>query len=156
MIERLAVGSYRGAMTAAAATAGLASRLPGAPARWRALGARLGRLTDDERTLASGAPAVWLHAASVGELNAARPLLRRLRERFAERLCVVSTLSLTGLELARSSPEAHLALLLPSTRPARCAGSSPTSSSRRSSSPRPRSGRPCSPSSRRGACRPSW
>src|SRR5437899_441157 len=100
-------------MTAAAATAGLASRLPGAPARWRAVGARLGRLTDDERTLASGAPAVWLHAASVGELNAARPLLRRLRERFAERLCVVSTLSLTGLELARSSPEAHLALLLP-------------------------------------------
>src|SRR6266481_1841378 len=113
MIERLAVGAYRGAMTAAAATAGLASRLPGAPARWRALGARLGRLTDDERTLASGAPAVWLHAASVGELNAARPLLRRLRERFAERLCIVSTLSLTGLELARSSPEAHLALLLP-------------------------------------------
>src|SRR5207253_2850592 len=51
--------------------------------------------------------------AAVGELNAARPLLRRLRERFAERLCVVSTLSLTGLELARSSPEAHLALLLP-------------------------------------------
>src|SRR2546428_4785783 len=100
-------------MTAPAARAGLASRLPGAPARWRALGARLGRLTDDERTLASGAPAVWLHAASVGELNAARPLLRRLRERFAERLCVVSTLTRTGLELARASPEAHLALLLP-------------------------------------------
>jgi 3-deoxy-D-manno-octulosonic-acid transferase len=113
MIERLAVGAYRGAMTTAAAAAGLASRLPGTSARWRALGARLGRLTDDERTLASGAPAVWLHAASVGELNAARPLLRRLRERFAERLCVVSTLSLTGLELARSTPEAHLALLLP-------------------------------------------
>src|SRR5207302_6813302 len=113
MIERLAVGSYRGAMTAAAALAGLASRLPGTPARWQALGARLGRLTHDEQALASGAPAVWLHAASVGELNAARPLLRRLRERFAERLCVVSTLTHTGLALARQSPEAHLALLLP-------------------------------------------
>src|SRR5439155_422895 len=113
MIERLAVGAYRGAMTAATAAAGLASRLPGAPARWQALGARLGRLSDDERALASGAPAVWLHAASVGELNAARPLLRRLRERFAERLCVVSTLTRTGLELARQSPEAQLALLLP-------------------------------------------
>src|SRR5207244_73761 len=32
MIERLAVGAYRGAMTAATAAAGLASRLPGAPA----------------------------------------------------------------------------------------------------------------------------
>ena len=113
MMERLAVGAYRGAMTAAAGVAELASRLPGAPPRWRALGARLGRLTDDERTLAACAPAVWLHAASVGELNAARPLLRRLRERFAERLCVVSTLTRTGLELARASPEAHLALLLP-------------------------------------------
>src|SRR5207247_603643 len=90
-----------------------AGRVPGAPARWQALGARLGRLSDDERALASGAPAVWLHAASVGELNAARPLLRRLRERFAERLCVVSTLTHTGLALARQSPEAHLALLLP-------------------------------------------
>ena len=113
MIERLAMGAYRGVMTAATAAAGLASRLPGAPARWQALGARLGRLSDDERALASGAPAVWLHAASVGELNAARPLLRRLRERFAERLCVVSTLTRTGLELARQSPEAQLALLLP-------------------------------------------
>src|SRR5437667_16678 len=113
MIERLAVGAYRGGMAAAAAAAGLVSRLPGAPARWQALGARLGRLGDHERALASGAPAVWLHAASVGELNAARPLLRRLRERFAERLCVVSTLTRTGLELARQSPEAQLALLLP-------------------------------------------
>src|SRR5256712_10465405 len=100
-------------MTAPAARAGLASRLPGAPARWRALGARLGRLTDDERTLASGAPAVWLHAASVGELTAARPLLRRLRERFAERLCVVSTLPRPGLGLARGSPGVHPALLPP-------------------------------------------
>ncbi len=113
MMERLAVGAYRGAMTAAAGVAGLASRLPGAPARWRALGARLGRLGDDERTLASGAPTIWLHAASVGELNAARPLLRRLRERFSGRVCVVSTLTRTGLELARSSPEAHLTMLLP-------------------------------------------
>jgi 3-deoxy-D-manno-octulosonic-acid transferase len=112
-MEPVVVGAYRGAMTAVAVGAGLASRLPGAPARWRGLGDRLGRLGPDERTLASGGTALWLHAASVGELVAARPLLRRLRERFPERLAVVSTLTRTGLELARRAPEAHLALLLP-------------------------------------------
>src|SRR5438034_282938 len=79
MMEPLVIGAYRGAMAVVAAGAGLASRLPGASARWRGLGDRLGRLGPDERTLASGGTALWLHAASVGELVAARPLLRRLR-----------------------------------------------------------------------------
>ena len=113
MIEGIAGAAYRGIMTFATGVAATASRLPAAPSRWRGLRDRLGRLAPEERTLASGAPALWLHAASVGELVAARPLLRRLRERFPGRLAVVSTLTRTGLELARQTPEAHVALLLP-------------------------------------------
>src|SRR4029077_14555778 len=96
MIEGLVLRTYRSVMTAAAGVAAVARRLPGAPDRWRATRARLGRLTDEERALASGAPAVWLHAASVGELNAARPLLRRLREGFDGRPCVLSPPPPTG------------------------------------------------------------
>src|SRR5690348_12758410 len=113
MIEGIAGVAYRGVMTLATAVAATASRLPAAPSRWRGLRDRLGRLTSEERAVASGAPALWLHAASVGELVAARPLLRRVRERFPGRLAVVSTLTRTGLELAQQTPEAHLALLLP-------------------------------------------
>ena len=113
MMGGLLSRAYRGVMSTAAGLAGVASRLPGAPARWQALGDRLGRLSPKERATAASGTAVWLHAASVGELMAIRPLLRRLRERFPERVYVVSTTTLTGLELARTMPEAHLTLLLP-------------------------------------------
>jgi 3-deoxy-D-manno-octulosonic-acid transferase len=112
MIDALATAAYRGAMTLAAGTAGLASRLPGAPASWRALADRLGHLEPVEPLL-PGAPAIWLHAASVGELAAVRPLLGRLREGFPDRLYLVSTLTRTGLELARGMREADHAFLFP-------------------------------------------
>jgi 3-deoxy-D-manno-octulosonic-acid transferase len=63
--------------------------------------------------MATGGTAIWLHAASVGELVAARPLLRRLRERFPGRVYVVSTLTRTGLALAREMSEVHLSFLFP-------------------------------------------
>lgn len=105
--------TYRGVMRAAAGAAEVASRLPGAPPAWRRLGARLGRLDREARATAAGGEALWLHAASVGELTAARALLGRLRERFPGRMVVVSTLTETGLALARSLPEVHLAFLFP-------------------------------------------
>jgi 3-deoxy-D-manno-octulosonic-acid transferase len=113
VIEGPIFKAYRGVMTAAAGVAQVASRLPAAPGHWRSLGDRLGRLAPTERAVATAGTVVWLHAASVGELVAVRPLLRRLRERFPERLYVVSTATRTGLALARTMPEAHLALLLP-------------------------------------------
>jgi 3-deoxy-D-manno-octulosonic-acid transferase len=106
-------GGYRGVMGVAAGLAAVASRVPGAPQGWRGLRDRLGRLNDDERAAAASKTAMWLHAASVGELTAARPLVRRLRERFPERLLALSTVTRTGLELARSTPEAHVGFLLP-------------------------------------------
>lgn len=104
---------YRGVMGGTALAAGVASVVPGLPAGWRAAGDRLGRLDAGERAAAASMPALWVHAASVGELTAVRPLLAALRERFPGRLAVVTTLTRTGLALARTLPEVHLAFLFP-------------------------------------------
>jgi 3-deoxy-D-manno-octulosonic-acid transferase len=74
---------------------------------------RLGYLGADARAMGAGGMAVWLHAASVGELVAVRPLLAGLRERYPERIYVVSTLTRSGLALAREMREVHVALLFP-------------------------------------------
>lgn len=109
----MTAGLYRSVMRVAAAGATVAARVPGLPAGWRAVGDRLGRLAPDERAAASSAPALWIHAASVGELTAVRPLLAQLRTRFPGRLVAVSTLTRTGLALARELPDVHIAFLLP-------------------------------------------
>src|SRR5262245_59971706 len=46
-------------------------------------------------------PVIWLHCVSVGETNAARPLVDALRENFPEHRLVVSTTTKTGQTLAR-------------------------------------------------------
>jgi 3-deoxy-D-manno-octulosonic-acid transferase len=48
-----------------------------------------------------GRPVVWIHCVSVGETQAARPLVRGLRKRFPEHLIAISTTTLTGQNLAR-------------------------------------------------------
>jgi 3-deoxy-D-manno-octulosonic-acid transferase len=105
--------AYRGAMTRGAHVARTASSVPGAPASWRGLRDRLGFVTAEERAIGAGAPAFWVHAASVGELMAVRPLVAQLRTRFPGRSCIVSTLTRTGLALAQQMREAHVARLLP-------------------------------------------
>ncbi len=50
---------------------------------------------------ADGRPVIWLHCVSVGETQAARPLVRALRENFPAHALVVSTITLTGQRLAR-------------------------------------------------------
>lgn len=46
-------------------------------------------------------PVVWIHCVSVGESQAARPLVRGLRQRFPNHALVVSTTTLTGQTVAR-------------------------------------------------------
>lgn len=59
---------------------------------------RLGRLPQ----LANQAqPRIWIHCVSVGETQAARPLVRALRRQFPVYSLVVSTTTLTGQRLAR-------------------------------------------------------
>jgi 3-deoxy-D-manno-octulosonic-acid transferase len=59
---------------------------------------RLGILSSLE---ANGQRVIWLHCVSVGETQAARPLVREIRRRFPECAIVVSTITLTGQNLAR-------------------------------------------------------
>jgi 3-deoxy-D-manno-octulosonic-acid transferase len=44
---------------------------------------------------------IWIHAVSVGEVLAAQPLAKQLKERYRERRLVVSTTTATGQKLAR-------------------------------------------------------
>lgn len=46
-------------------------------------------------------PAIWLHAVSVGETLAAKPLIAALRQRFPNHRLVISTTTMTGQAVAR-------------------------------------------------------
>ena len=48
-----------------------------------------------------GRPVIWIHCVSVGETQAARPLVKGIRKRFPDHLIAISTITLTGQNLAR-------------------------------------------------------
>src|SRR6266576_1131674 len=48
-----------------------------------------------------GRPVIWIHCVSVGETQAARPLVQGLRERYPSHSIAISTITLTGQNLAR-------------------------------------------------------
>ena len=65
------------------------------------LGQRLGYLPVSLNL--DGDPSIWIHAVSVGEVLAARPLLSELRARYPRLRLFLSTTTRTGQELARRS-----------------------------------------------------
>ncbi|MFN2452974.1 MAG: 3-deoxy-D-manno-octulosonic acid transferase [Pyrinomonadaceae bacterium] len=52
---------------------------------------------------ANNRPVIWLHAASVGEAQAARTLVRALLDKYPAHALVVSTITLTGQRVAREA-----------------------------------------------------
>ncbi|HXG64058.1 MAG TPA: 3-deoxy-D-manno-octulosonic acid transferase [Blastocatellia bacterium] len=62
---------------------------------------RMGRLPSSVH--GDGRPTIWAHAVSVGEFNAARPLLETLRRTLPGYRIVVSTTTITGQRLARAA-----------------------------------------------------
>src|ERR1700677_2627253 len=71
---------------------------------WSALGERLGSVPPEIISRAadrSGPGAIWIHAVSVGEVLAAKPLAEGLPRRFPGRAVFVSTTTETGQRLAR-------------------------------------------------------
>jgi 3-deoxy-D-manno-octulosonic-acid transferase len=67
-------------------------------AGWRE---RLGDLSPLAVSEEEKRPVIWLHCVSVGETQAARPLVKTLREKYPQSRIVVSTVTLTGQTLAR-------------------------------------------------------
>ena len=59
---------------------------------------RLGSLSSLAK---DGRPVIWIHCVSVGETQAARPLVQGIKERYPEYLIAISTITLTGQNLAR-------------------------------------------------------
>jgi 3-deoxy-D-manno-octulosonic-acid transferase len=54
-------------------------------------------------------PVVWIHCVSVGEVQAARPLVQGIKDQFPNHLIVVSTITRTGQNVARDVFKHHAA-----------------------------------------------
>jgi 3-deoxy-D-manno-octulosonic-acid transferase len=76
----------------------------------RGLDERLGRLPLTVRRLQQP---IWVHAASVGEVLAAQPLIDQLRRHTADAAVLVTTTSLTGRQTAMAQSGADAVMLLP-------------------------------------------
>jgi 3-deoxy-D-manno-octulosonic-acid transferase len=57
-------------------------------------------------------PVIWLHCVSVGETQAARPLVERIRKELPHHALVISTVTLTGQKLARDLFRAQAARVI--------------------------------------------
>ncbi len=74
---------------------------------------RFGFIPLDKLAVIAGRPVVWLHAVSVGEIIAARPLLKGLRSRYPGHAIVVSNTTETGKSAASGFAEIDLCLYFP-------------------------------------------
>ena len=69
---------------------------------------RLGQLPEFKT---DNRPVLWLHCVSVGETNAARPVVKRILEEFPNYRLVISTTTKTGQNLAREMFAEHADLI---------------------------------------------
>lgn len=76
-------------------------------------GERFGFMAPEGIARVAGRGPVWVHAVSVGETMAVRPLLRELKRRFPERPLVLSSVTETGRSVAVTIPEADLVVYFP-------------------------------------------
>ena len=74
---------------------------------------RFGFVPRRELATIAGRPVIWLHAVSVGEIIAARPLLKALRVRYPGYAIVVTNTTETGKTTASGFPEIDLCLYFP-------------------------------------------
>jgi 3-deoxy-D-manno-octulosonic-acid transferase len=68
----------------------------------RSLGAKFGMMGEDLFLKMKGAPRIWIHAVSVGEVTAAAPIVAALRTELPKACIVLSTSTETGQDMARS------------------------------------------------------
>jgi 3-deoxy-D-manno-octulosonic-acid transferase len=78
-----------------------------------ALAERFGYIPGSELSRIRKRPVIWLHAVSVGESIAARPLLKALRGRYPGHAILVSNTTETGRGTASTFPEKDLCIYFP-------------------------------------------
>lgn len=81
--------------------------------RHAALLERFGFIGPATSLIPEGPSPIWVHAVSVGETIAVRPLLKALKERFPERPLVVSNMTETGRAVAQEIPWVDLCIRFP-------------------------------------------
>ena len=81
---------------------------------YRGLRERFTAYPSDLMEAFAGSRPIWIHAASVGEVRSAAPLVRQLRVEWPQRKLLVSTMTLTGRQTARELlPDADAVTYLP-------------------------------------------
>ena len=81
--------------------------------RRAAFGERFGWLPKEAGKKLAGHPVIWLHAVSVGEVIAARPLIVGLRQQYPQHRLVLSVTTETGRTVAENSQQADLVIYFP-------------------------------------------
>jgi 3-deoxy-D-manno-octulosonic-acid transferase len=74
---------------------------------------RLGFLAAEKRTCLQGSETLWVHAVSVGETIAVRPLLMALKKRYPDKKIVLSTVTETGRSIAERLDDVDLCIYFP-------------------------------------------
>jgi 3-deoxy-D-manno-octulosonic-acid transferase len=74
---------------------------------------RFGCIPNHVLKIIAGRPVIWLHAVSVGESIAARPLLKALRAQYPGHAILVSNTTETGRGVASTFPEPDLCIYFP-------------------------------------------
>ncbi|MCK9273818.1 MAG: 3-deoxy-D-manno-octulosonic acid transferase [Syntrophales bacterium] len=67
----------------------------------RSAGAKLGFYSPETFRNLNGTPRIWVHAVSVGEVSAAKPIIEELRARYPEGCIILSTSTETGHDTAK-------------------------------------------------------
>lgn len=86
------------------------SRRRGRPA---AIAERLGRILPEEKVRAGDVTTLWVHAVSVGETMAVRPLLKELKKRYPATRIILSNITETGRSVALRLGEADRCIYFP-------------------------------------------
>jgi len=74
---------------------------------------RFGHLGSEQLELLGGRRPIWIHAVSVGETIAVKPLLVELKKRYPDKPIVLSNMTETGRTVAASLREVDLAIYFP-------------------------------------------
>jgi 3-deoxy-D-manno-octulosonic-acid transferase len=75
------------------------------------LKSRLGFITKEQK--GDNNKLVWFHCASVGEVNAVKPLLQKFRTDYPQYKVLITTMTVTGLKTVRNAEIADFQALLP-------------------------------------------